>query len=283
MRASLCVGKYATKPYYIAGIEFPVYCAEELCICLKENAFFLDSGLMSESLTEWLDTDCGLTELSGRLKKLMKDGAGLELFVAEILSYVGLYDEKTQRENAEVLKRGAGRSNFEKRKERVDYLVAKRKYAAAIRGYDNLLTGWREFHTGDSEAATASVKAAVLHNKGVAYAGLMQYDRAAKFFWEAYELSGETAEQISFLAAKRMYLSESDYIAFVSEQADSYAGLLQLEKQMNHIKNEWEKQADHRRLSMRAQLREQDKQRYYNESDRLIQALKDNYRDCVEN
>lgn len=283
MRVSLCVGDYAAAPFFVAGIELPVYCVEELCICIRENAFFIDKSLMSEDLVEWIGSRCGLTELARRLEELLKDGAELNLFVREIMDYAGLFEETVVKEIDEVLKRGAGRSSFEKRKERVDYLVAKKKYAAAIRGYDNLLKHWNEFGDEDKETAKAGMKAAILHNKGVAYTGMMQYDNAAKMFSEAYELTGEMAEQVSFLAAKRLHLSESEYVAFVSEQPDSYSGTLQLEKQMNLLKNEWEKQADHQRLAFRKQMRRgADKQRYYAESDRLIQALEDNYRDCVE-
>ncbi len=44
MRISICVGEYAKVPYSIAGLELSVYCIEELCFCMKENAFLLDAS-----------------------------------------------------------------------------------------------------------------------------------------------------------------------------------------------------------------------------------------------
>ena len=42
MRVSVCVGSYAKMPYRIPGLGTDVYSMEELCYCLKENAFLLD-------------------------------------------------------------------------------------------------------------------------------------------------------------------------------------------------------------------------------------------------
>ena len=47
MRVSVCVGSYATIPYTIEELELSVYSMEELCYCLKENAFLLDVSLFS--------------------------------------------------------------------------------------------------------------------------------------------------------------------------------------------------------------------------------------------
>lgn len=38
MKASLCVGEYCETAYNIEELEIRVYCMEELCYCLKENA-----------------------------------------------------------------------------------------------------------------------------------------------------------------------------------------------------------------------------------------------------
>ncbi len=39
MKASLCVGEYCETAYNMEGLDIRVYCMEELCYCLKENAF----------------------------------------------------------------------------------------------------------------------------------------------------------------------------------------------------------------------------------------------------
>ena len=50
MKASLCVGEYCETAYNIEELEIRVYCMEELCYCLKENAFLLDMSIMNDKL-----------------------------------------------------------------------------------------------------------------------------------------------------------------------------------------------------------------------------------------
>ena len=55
MRVSVCVGDYATTPYCVAGLEIEVYSMEELCYCIKENAFLLDFSLLNDGLVDWMN------------------------------------------------------------------------------------------------------------------------------------------------------------------------------------------------------------------------------------
>ena len=54
MKASLCVGEYCETAYNIEELEIRVYCMEELCYCLKENAFLLDMSIMNDKLVDWI-------------------------------------------------------------------------------------------------------------------------------------------------------------------------------------------------------------------------------------
>ena len=70
MRVSVCVGNYAETPYCIPGLGINVYSMEELCYCLKENAFLLDFSMMNDALADWIDRACGLRELAKTLYPL---------------------------------------------------------------------------------------------------------------------------------------------------------------------------------------------------------------------
>lgn len=283
MRTSISIGEYTTTPYVISGLEIPVYCAEELCYCMKENAFLLDASFMNDALIDWLGSKCGLKELARELRPLVHRQGTLSTFVVMILEYVGLYDMPTIRSVEQVLKKGAGLSSIERRKNQVDYLVEKKKYRSALRGYEGLLLKWRELEKEKRELPATGVRAAILHNMGVAYAGLMSYGRAAEYFMQAYEANGETAHYMAFLAAKRLELKEEDYISFAAELSDSYESTLQLERTMEHLRQEWENQADCQRLKARKFMRfGGDKQKYYDENDRLTRALEDSYREYVK-
>lgn len=278
MRVSVCVGDYATTPYCIPGLELNVYSMEELCYCIKENAFLLDFSLMNDGLIDWIERQCGLKGLAKELYHLAHKSGSLSSFAVTILAYTGLYDETVIRETEQVLKKGAGLSTVEKRKSQVDYLVQQKKFLPALRGYDQLLENWGEYERDQELQPAASTRSAILHNKGVACAGLMLYGQAAECFLEAYEISGLEADFAGFLSARRMELPESDYVAFAAEHAEKYQYVLKLEKDLEHLTQEWEQQPEYLRLYGRRELRSADRQKYMEENDRLLQALKSSYR-----
>lgn len=282
MRVSLCVGDYATTPYYISGLEIRVGCMEELCYCLRENAFLLDLSLLDERLVDWIEGECGVKELAQELYPLVRKQGSLSAFVTLILEYVGLYDSATIREVEKMLKEGAGLSGIEKRKKQVDYLVQKKKYTTAVRQYDELLSRWQEETKRGADMPLGRVRAEILHNKGVALTCMMEYGAAAECFYEANEVEPNEESYQAYLAAKRIELDENEYLSFVAERPESYEQSLKLEKKIEWLSENFGEQETGIRL---AQLREwrngEDKQKYYNELERILQGLRDRYRSSV--
>ncbi len=282
MRVSVCVGDYATTPYYIAGLEVPVWCMEELCFCLKENAFLLDISLMRDELVEWIDRECGLKGLAGELYDLIHKQGSLSAFVTMILEFVGFYDGREIGDVEQILKQGAGLSNIERRKGQIDYLVRKKKYAAAIRGYDSLLAKWTEMELAGGEMPAARVRGAILHNKAVALAGMMLYAYSAEHFRQAYELDGQMEHYKAYLAAKRMELDESAYISFAAEQTIGYEHTLELERRMERLVEDWKLQPEFQQLLENRERRKRgDRQQYYEGNEEIIRKLKSDYRSSV--
>ena len=285
MRVSVSVGDYAKIPYRIQGLQTDVFSMEELCYCIRENAFLLDVSLMNDELLGWIEKECGLHELAKKLHPFVHKKGTLSAFAALILRYVGFYDEETILDTVQVLKQGSGLSAIERRKSQVDHLVKNKRYRLGIREYDRLLEKWR---TGGEEdgpdagcIAAPDFLARIWHNKGAAYAGLMLYDRAAECFKRAWELEQKDEYCIAYLAAERLLLSDREYVAFVAEHKDMYQNTLKLEKQMEQYIQEWETQADYLRLYHRRELRQDGKKaQYYEESERLTRVLKDSYRNC---
>lgn len=282
MRVSVCVGNYASTPYCVPGIEINVCCMEELCFVLKENAFLLDFSVMNDELLDWIERECGLKELARALHSMVHKQGSLSTFVTAILNFVGLYDAQTVAEAEQVLKQGAGLSSIEKKKSQVDYLVKKKKYTLAVRGYDGLIQKWQENVEEGEILPAADCLASIWHNKGVALVGLMIYERAAECFFKAYEMEGRRDFYRDYLAAKRMALSESEYVSFVAENTEKYELTLELEKDMERLTDEWERQPEYLRLYAHRELRTGErKQKYYEENERLTQTLKDSYRKSV--
>ena len=87
---------------------------------------------------------------------------------------------------------------------------------------------------------------------------------------------------MAYLAAKRMELSEEDYIAFAAELSGNYEESLTLEKRLDELDRNWEQQPEYQRLAMRMQWKESgDRQRYYQENELLTTALRAGYRSSV--
>lgn len=278
MRVSICVGNYAKTPYRIPGLEIELYCLEELCYCVKENAFLLDLSFLDDGLLGWIEKECGLREFARALHPLVHKQGSLSTFVAAIMRYVGLYDGDTVRETEQALKQGAGLSSMERRKNQVDSMVRKKKYKAALKGYDELLGNWQDTEA-EGGVPAAGFLAAVWHNKGVAYAGLMLYDSASECFRQAYELGGGEESRLDYLAANRLRLSQEEYVAFVSQNGEVYGGTLELERKLEQITREWECQPDYLRLNKRRELRRGgDGRKVYEENVCVVQALKESYR-----
>lgn len=282
MRISVCVGEYAASPYCVPNLEINVYSMEELCYCIRENAYLLDISLMNDKLTEWIEKQCQLRELARELYQQVHKSGSLSTFVSMILQYTGFYEEKTIREIEQVLKAGAGLSLVEKRKSQIDYLVKKKHYLSALKGYDQLLENWGELWKEDGQQPAPTVRADILHNKGVAYAGLMQYEQASDCFLKAYQLQEKEEDYLSFLAAERMRLPENDYVAMAAEHPEKYDYALKMEQQVEQLGSQWEQQPEYLRLQHRRELRGSNRQKYLEENEKLIQALKSSYRKSME-
>ena len=132
-RILLCLGKYAAKPYFMKRAYINVYSIEELCYCLLKNGYFADEEIMDDLLPDWLEKECGLKELSGRLRQMKEEGGTVSDCAALILDYVG-YGEREDIERAKSgLEKETGLSIYEKRKTRADYLAENKKYAHALK------------------------------------------------------------------------------------------------------------------------------------------------------
>ena len=71
-KAILCLGQYAQIPYTFEKTKTRVFCLEELCYYLRENAALVDASCFTREFADWLGEQCGLPELAVRLRALLK-------------------------------------------------------------------------------------------------------------------------------------------------------------------------------------------------------------------
>lgn len=274
-RVILCTGKIAKAPYCIEKLGIHVWSVEELCYCFRENAFLLDQDIVSAKLAEWLEEECGLAELSGMLYPLVNQKGTLAAFVCRIMEYTGYYDTRTLTQISQTLQSGADLSDYEKKKKRGDFLMQNHKYAKALLEYE-----WPILDLPEQER---ELRADILHNMGVALAGLFQFEDASVRFLEAYQCRPREEYYRSYLAAKRMLYDDSEYISFVAEYPDAYDISLKLEREVDRILEDWENSEELGELNELLELKEEGQNAlYYEEINTRVQRLKDRYREYTQ-
>lgn len=279
MKAIVCFGEYAKSSYYFDKLGISVSCMEELCYCLKENACLLGKEIMNDRLIRFIDAECKVPQLAKELYSLAHQKGSLSAFVALILESVGFYDKESIRNVEEILKNNAGLTDYEKKKLRIDYLADKGKYLTALREYDILVD---ELEFAGGTLRNKAVLAETLRNKGVILAMQFLYEDAAKCFEKAYEISGDRELLKKYLQAKRMQLSEKDYIALIATMPEAYELSLQVEKELEALDNKWQQSSEYAGLcNMREWNAKGETQRYEQESGQLLEALKDAYREWL--
>lgn len=270
----LCTGRYAENPYHIDSICVNVYCVEELCYLFASNPFMIDAGIMDRELAQWLSDECGLTDLSHQLLTLFQRGSQPGIFVDTILDYVNYCGEEERQKIDSVLKDNAGLTPFEKQKKQGDFLLQNEKYQLAFNEYDKLLLQLPE---GERD-----LRSQLYHNMGVACSNLFQFENAAKYFKKAYELSGREESGIQYLVAVRSRISEGEYVSFIADNGQYYELSLKVEKRYEAAREQFEATRENRMLSaLKIYKEEGNISSYYEEIDKIIAGIKDQYRESV--
>ncbi|CDF08030.1 putative uncharacterized protein [Firmicutes bacterium CAG:95] len=149
------------------------------------------------------------------------------------------------------------------------------RHLMALREYEDLN---RELP--DTENA---LRPAIYHNMGYAYAGLFMFDIAAKYYKRAYEMSKDEESGVQYLSSLRSYLSEEEYIRFIAEHSEYHELSLELEKKITAAKGEFEASRENRMLSaLKIYKEEGNVASYYEEIDKIIYRLKEDYLQLVE-
>ncbi len=273
-RVLLCMGKYAKKPYYFESACINIYCVEELCYLFASNPFLITGNIMDKSLAEWISEECGLQELGHQLLTLFNKGIQPGIFVGMILDHVNYCTPAEKKKIEDVLAGNAGLNDYERHKNRADFLLKNKKYRQALEVYDALLRGLPE--------TESSLKPSICHNIGVAYAGFFQFEMAARYFKRAYEMTGDEESGISYLAAMRLRQSEGAYIDFIAQHGEYHGLSLQVEKRLESARSLFEASQESRMLSaLKIYKEEGNVESYYEEIDKIISRKKEEYRELV--
>lgn len=273
-RVFVCTGKYAEEPYFFNSVCVNVYCVEELCYLFANNPFMIHTDVMDRKLIQWLDEQCGLSELAQKLTLAMRKGIQAGEFVNIIINYVNYCTDEEKERIDEILKSNAGLNEFERQKKQADYLMKHKRYQMALNEYESLCR--------ILPATESALRPQVYHNMGYAYASLFMFDVAAKYYKRAYEMSRDAASGMQYLSSLRIYLSEEDYISFIAEHPEYHDLSMMLEKKIKSAKGEFEASRENRMLSaLKIYKEEGNVASYYEEIDKIIYQLKEDYLQLV--
>lgn len=272
----LGTGRYAAKPYYVERFYVNLYSVEELCFLLVDKAELLDQEIMQRDMVRWLDEECDLSDLAHALYALLNQKGSTAAYVGTILEYVRLYSPEIIARTEEIIRNNEGLSPFERHKAKADYLLREKRYFAAMEMYQSLLN-----RIPDTERM---LQAKILHNMGVACAGMFMFEQAADWFMKSHEIDGRQESLLMYLASRRMNRSDKEYIDYIAGHPEYHDASLQVERMIERAEGTFEGSDENRMLVTLQVFKEEGKgvfgntTPYYNEIERLTAGLKEKYR-----
>lgn len=236
----LTTGKRANAPYRIEWAGRNVWSLEELCFCMAQSAQFLDEQLLDPELVRWLSEECGLPELARRLAPYLDRPEAAPDFAAAILEESDYIPEERRGEIIRIIRAGEGLAHYEQREARADYMMDGGHFYQALAEYERILEELPE--------PERRLRARIEHSRGVIFAGLFNFAMAAECFQRAWSLNEDTEYYLDYLAAIRMYLPGTDYVAFVARHPEAYEASMELEKRMDEADGSYSSQPGTRQV-----------------------------------
>lgn len=269
-----CVGRYAQEPYIFKMTMTRVYCIEELCFYMVQNADILDEHFANMELVNWIEDECALPELAKKLKGVLRTSIKPESFVRTILEEICYIDEKEMKELERVIRSGRLLSKTQREKVLADYFFHNRHYALAFGAYEEWLA--------NNDDAQDSEKAAVYKCLGSVYARLFYFSDAAEMFDKAYQMSGDEDALLHFLFAKRLELDDRGYLNFVNTLPEDFPILVEAEKLMEKAGEEYKKTGSCEQLAGLEKMKMSSKRQEFEETSAwYVDSEMDAFRDCM--
>ena len=274
-RPILCIGSYAQNPYTIEKIGKRVFCIEELCYCIVQNAFLLDEETFGEELFDWIERECSLVRLSDELRSMYAKRCSMAAIAGTILDYVGYNTRKEVDKTEQILRGNAGLNMYQKKLQRADFLFKNDRYAMAFREYEFLLN-----NTPDIDGR---LRAHIEHNEGVMYARLFLFEKAAQLFLKAYEDGGNKESYLQYLSAVRMNLSNKEYVSFIADSDKAYESSMEVERRVKEAEELYASSQDNLMLRTLSVYKAEGKMHeYYNKVGEITDGMKLSYRELIK-
>ncbi len=268
----LPVGKYGERPYEEKRTRIRVYSIEELALLICQSAHLLDESLMDEEIIKWAQTELGLPDLSSTLKKLLARRCGLWEFAEVLLNAAGV-SSREKRKALTALRKTTGKDPLERRKDQALQLAQMGKYGSAMAELYSILE--------ETSPDRLSFRSELLHDMGVLEAQSFRFLSAADFFYQAYELDRDEESYQAYVLALRLGRTGEEYVRIAADTLPP-AAVEECEKKLKSVGESWADSPGRKRLDHLLELRlADDPIQYYEECGKLIDGLREEYRDSM--
>lgn len=270
-----CVGHYAETPYTIKRTWIHVYCVEELCYYICNNAYLLEEDFINQDLLLWLDSECMLPSLAKTLRAQTRQGVRLEAQIRLLLETIHYCPAEEINAVVGMIAANYSMNTLQKNKIRADYFLKNERYALALQAYEDL--------TEELEKEKdARLIASVYYNMGVIYAHLFLFRQAAEYFKLAYETQEKEEYQVAYLAVRRMTATDEEYLKLIGENEEYYQASRVLEHMVDKTEKDWKIADEHMRIMEMRRLRETgNMEMYARQVEQLNRTCKEMYRNMV--
>lgn len=270
-----CVGHYAETAYTIKRTWIHIYCVEELCYYICNNAYLLEEDFINQDMLLWLDSECMLSSLAKTLRAQIRQGVRLEDQVRLLLETVHYCPAEEIDAIVGMIAANYSMNSLQKNKIRADYFLKNERYALALQAYEELT---EELEKEKDDKLIASV----YYNMGVIYAHLFLFGQAGEYFKMAYEKQAKEEYQVAYLAIRRMVGPDAGYLKLIGENEEYYQASRVLEHMMDKVDKDWKVSDEHLRIMEMRRLRETGNMEMYSKQvEQMNSVCKELYRNMV--
>lgn len=194
-------------PYYIRSLSIRIYTIEELAYIITDEALRIDEGFMKKELVDFVGRDLGCRELAEKLEYYRQDN-NLAMFCRAILLYTEFVAKDRIEQLTELFTENQSLSPGKRFLRRGNYYMQNDLVMQAMAEYHKAL---KEFGAIDDKEKYALV----LHNLGTGAAKIFDFEMAAKYYLESYELSLDEETYNLYLASLRLGNSKDEYLNLI--------------------------------------------------------------------
>ncbi len=140
----MCKNRIAKHPYVISDLKIKLYSLEEACYYIYQNMLLCSEEILKESFINWFDEELGLTELTEKLREVLKKEPKADRVAYFILEYADYFKRSEINDVCSCIRKSGEFSLWKRRKMRADLSFEKGNLREAIRDYEEMLVNENE-------------------------------------------------------------------------------------------------------------------------------------------